>query len=138
MRDNPNARNQAIIDEFRANGGKVGGNFANAHILLLSHKGAKTGEPRINPLMYLPDGKRYLVFASMGGAPKNPAWYHNIVANSDVSIEVGTRKMNAKAKVITGEEHDQLYDRMAKSFPQFADYQKKTTRKIPVIALDPI
>ncbi len=138
MRDNPGERNRMIIEEFRANGGKVGGNFANAHILLLSHKGAKTGEARINPLMYLQDGKRYLVFASMGGAPKNPAWYHNLVANPNVSIEVGTRKMDAKAKVITGTEHDEIYDRMAKAFPQFDDYRKRTTRKIPVIALEPV
>ncbi len=138
MRDNPNERNRAIIAEFRANAGKVGGNFAGAHMLLLSHKGAKTGEARINPLMYLPDGKRFVVFASMGGAPKNPNWYHNLVAHPDVSIEVGTQKMNVKAKVITGPEHDQLYDRQAKAFPQFAEYQKRTTRKIPVIALEPI
>ena len=135
---NPNERNRAIIDEFRANAGKVGGNFANAYMLLLSHKGAKTGEPRINPLMYLPDGKRYLVFASMGGAPKNPNWYHNLVANPNVSIEVGTQRVNVRAVVITGAEHDELYDRMAKAFPQFAEYQKRTTRKIPVIALEPV
>lgn len=135
---NPNERKRAIIDEFRANAGKVGGNFANAYMLLLSHKGAKTGEPRINPLMYLPDGKRYLVFASMGGAPKNPNWYHNLVANPNVSIEVGTQRVNVRAVVITGAEHDELYDRMAKAFPQFAEYQKRTTRKIPVIALEPV
>ncbi len=135
---NPNERNRAIIDEFRANAGKVGGNFANAYMLLLSHKGAKTGEPRINPLMYLPDGKRYLVFASMGGAPKNPNWYHNLVANPNVSIEVGTQRVNVRAVVITGAEHDELYDRMGKAFPQFAEYQKRTTRKIPVIALEPV
>lgn len=138
MRDNPNERNRAIIEEFRANGGKVGGNYANAHMLLLSHKGAKTGEPRINPLMSLPDGKRYIVFASMGGGPKNPNWYHNLIANPNVSIEVGTLKMDVKAKVITGPERDQLYDRMAKTFPRFDDYQKRTTRKIPVIALEPV
>lgn len=138
MTTRPNDRNKAVIEEFRANQGKVGGNFANANVLLLHHKGARSGEPRLNPLMYLPDGKRYIVFASMGGAPKNPAWYHNIVANPNVSIEVGTQKMDAKAKVITGPERDQLYDRMAKSFPQFDDYRKSTTRKIPVIALEPV
>ena len=130
-----NDRNSATIKEFRENQGKVGGRFEGAPLLLLSTTGAKTGEARVNPLMYLPDGQRMLVFATRGGAPKSPGWYHNLVANPDVTVEVGTAKFPAKATVVTGTVRDEVYFKQASLYPQFAEYEKRTTRKIPVIAL---
>jgi deazaflavin-dependent oxidoreductase (nitroreductase family) len=130
-----NERNQGIITEFRSNSGKVGGNFEGAPMLLLSTKGAKTGLGRINPLMYLPDGDRWIVFASKGGAPKSPDWFHNLVANPAVTLEVGTESFEAESAVVTGEERDQLYARQAELYPQFGEYQTKTSRTIPVVAL---
>ncbi len=129
------SRNQAIIDEFRSNGGKVGGFFANTTLLLLSTTGAKSGQPRINPLACLQDGDRLVVFATKGGAPTSPDWYHNVVANPTVTVEVGTEKYEAEATVVTGEERDRIYARQAARVQAFADYEKKTTRKIPVVAL---
>ena len=128
--------NKQIIAEFRANAGKVGGPFAGAPMLLLSYVGAKSGEQRIAPLVYLPDGDRYLIFASMGGAPKNPAWYHNLMAQPAVSIEVGTETVPVKAVELKGEERDRLYAKQAELRPAFGEYQQKTTRTIPVIALE--
>lgn len=128
--------NQANIDEFRANGGKIGGIFTGKPMLLLTTTGAKSGKQRTNPLMYNTDGDRVLVFASKGGAPTHPDWYHNLVANPEVTVELGTEKFKARATVLTGEERNRLYQKQGEEFPQFADYQKKTTRKIPVIALE--
>ena len=129
--------NQSIIDEFRANDGKVGGPFEGAPMLLLTTTGAKSGQPRTAPLVYLPDGDRYVVFASKAGAPTNPDWYHNLVANPAVSVEVGSDRTDADAVVLTGEERDQLFAKQAERMPGFKDYQDKTTRVIPVVALQP-
>jgi len=129
--------NQSIVDEFRANGGKVGGPFEGAPMLLLTTTGAKSGQARTAPLVYLPDGDRYVVFASKAGAPTNPDWYHNLVANPSVSVEVGSDRTDADAVVLTGEERDQLFATRAERMPGFKDYQDKTTRVIPVISLRP-
>ena len=128
--------NQAIIEEFRANGGKVGGQFEGAPMLLLTTTGAKTGRRLTSPLVYAQDGDRLLVFASKAGAPTNPAWYHNLVANPTVTIEVGTETFDARATVLTGDERDRLYAEQAERMPNFATYQQNTTRVIPVVALE--
>lgn len=127
--------NERIIAEFRANGGKVGGRFAGAPMLLLATLGAKSGLRRTTPLVYLPDGDRYIIFASKGGAPTHPSWYHNLLAHPDTTIEVGSETVPVTAVVLTGEERDRLYARQAALRPAFAEYQAKTTRRIPVIAL---
>lgn len=132
----PNDWNKSIIEEFRANAGNVGGRFQGAPMVLLTTTGAKSGDRLTTPLVSLPDGDRLLVFASKGGAPKHPAWYHNLVANPTVTVEYGTETFEAEAKVITGEEHDRLYARQVAAFPGFGDYQKNTTRVIPVVALN--
>ena len=130
-----NERNRLLIEEFRNNEGKVSGSFAERPLLLLSTTGAKTGQQRINPLMYLPDGDRWLVFASKGGAPTSPDWFHNLVAHPIVTVEVGTEAFEADATVITGEERDRLYAQQAQLYPMFAEYEQRATRKIPVVAL---
>lgn len=130
-----NAWNKTIIDEFRGNAGKVGGTFAGATVLLLHTTGAKSGAERTNPLVYLPDGDRWVVIASKGGAPKNPDWYHNIVAQKDMTIEVGTESVDVEAEEVTGPERDALYARQVARFASFGDYEKATARKIPVIRL---
>jgi deazaflavin-dependent oxidoreductase (nitroreductase family) len=132
----PENFNTKIIREFRENEGKVGGPFEGAPLLLLTSTGAKSGQPRTSPVMYLPDDGRYVVFASKAGAPTNPDWYHNLVAHPDASIEVGTERFGVKATVITGAERDALYARQAGLYPGFAEYEAKTTRTIPVIALE--
>ena len=131
----PNDWNANIIAEFRANAGKVGGQFAGAPVLLLITTGAKTGRRHTTPMMYLPDGDRLLVFASKGGAPTNPDWYHNLVTHPRVTVEVGTDSYEAEAEVTSGSDRDQLYARQAELYPGFAEYEAKTTRTIPVIAL---
>ena len=131
----PNDWNSDVIKEFRENSGKVGGRFEGAPVLLLTTKGAKTGKTRITPLMYLPHDGRMFVFASKGGAPTNPDWYHNLVANPDVTLEVGTDTFQAKTSVVTGKERDEIYSKQALLFPGFGDYEKKTTRRIPVVEL---
>jgi len=132
--DDFNARN---IEEFRANRGHLGGNFDGAPILLLHSIGAKSGEERVNPMMYMADGDRYLVFASAAGADRNPAWYWNLTAHPDVSIEVGDRRLDVRAVELTGADRDVTYAEQARRYPGFADYQSKTTRVIPVVALVP-
>lgn len=133
--------NAQVIADFNANGGKPGGYFKDAPVLLLHSIGAKSGQERTQPLMYLPGGEgRWYVFASYGGAPKNPAWYHNLLANPDLDISVGDgatiSRVPVHARELEGEERDQTYARQANLFPQFADYEKKTTRDIiPVIEL---
>src|SRR4051812_16147165 len=112
-----NSWNENIINEFRENDGKVGGNFLGAPLLLLTTKGAKTGKETTSPLMYNTDGGRLLVFASKGGAPTNPAWYHNVMANPEVTVEVGTETFQAQAVVVTGEERDKLYAMHSEQFP---------------------
>ena len=128
--------NRAIIEEFRANEGKVGGQFEGAPVLLLTTTGARSGKRRTAPVMYMPDGERMIIFASKAGAPTNPAWYHNLIANPTVTIEVGDETVDADASVTTGAEREELFDRQAGLYPQFSDYAQKTTRQIPVIALE--
>jgi deazaflavin-dependent oxidoreductase (nitroreductase family) len=130
-----NDRNLRVIQEFRQNKGKVGGNFAGAPMVLLTTTGAKTGLKRTTPLMCLPDGDRIAVFASKGGAPTHPAWYHNMRANPRVTVEYGTETFEADASFPAGAERDGLYGRQASAYPQFAEYEKRTTRKIPVVVL---
>ena len=132
------ARNRRIIEEFRANAGKVGPPFEGRPMLLLHTVGRKTGQPRINPLVYLADGDRYVIIASKGGAPRDPQWYRNLMANPDVEIEVGTRTIPVKAVEVTGAERDELYARQAAIMPAFAQYQQRAGRVIPVIALEPV
>ncbi|MDG7006882.1 MAG: nitroreductase family deazaflavin-dependent oxidoreductase [Nitrososphaerota archaeon] len=129
--------NANVIAEFRSNHGKVGGQFKGAPLLLLHHRGAKTDEQRVNPVMYMKDGDRYLVFASKGGHDRNPDWYHNLKAHPDIEIEVGGEKIMVRAQEVKGPERDRLYAKQASLYPQFADYQSKTKRVIPVIALAP-
>lgn len=129
--------NEKIIDEFRSNEGRLGGPFEGAPMLLLHTTGARTGAERINPMMYLDlEGRRY-VFASKAGAPTNPDWYRNLVANPSVSVEVGTETYSAKAKPLEGEERDRVYAEQARRYNGFAEYQEKTDRIIPVVELTP-
>jgi deazaflavin-dependent oxidoreductase (nitroreductase family) len=130
--------NEQIIDDFRANEGRVGGDFAGAPLLLLHSTGAKSGAERVNPTMYLADGNRYLVFASKGGAPTNPAWYHNLKANPRATIEVGTRTVQVEAVELEGAERARMYEKQAQLYPGFATYQENTDRLIPVLALTPV
>ncbi len=132
--------NRQVIEEFRASQGVVdtaaGGFFKGKPVLILHATGAKTGAERITPLMYLDEGDRRFVFASNGAAPKNPDWYHNIKANPGVTVEMGTESYPATASVIAGPERDRIYAAMAAAWPQFGEYEEKTARKIPVVALD--
>jgi deazaflavin-dependent oxidoreductase (nitroreductase family) len=130
--------NAAIIEEFRANGGKVGGNFEGAPLLLLHSTGAKSGAERVNPTMYqdLGDG-RLAVFASKAGAETNPDWYHNVVANPEVSAEIGTETRRFTARVAGSAERGPIWAKQKHDYPGFADYEQKTTREIPVVILEP-
>ncbi|MDB4873258.1 MAG: cell entry protein [Gemmatimonadales bacterium] len=128
--------NRAIIDEFRANEGSVGGPFEGAPVLLLTSTGARSGERRTTPVMYLPDGERMVIFASKGGAPTNPAWFHNLRANPAATVEVGPETVDVNAVITSGEERERLFARQSELYPQFADYAQKTTREIPVVALE--
>jgi deazaflavin-dependent oxidoreductase (nitroreductase family) len=130
--------NHRNIEEFRANHGKLGGSFEGAPVLLLHTIGARSGEERVNPTMYLADGERYLVFASAAGADRNPAWYWNLMANPDVaSIEVGDEHLDVRAVELKGAERDAKYAEQARRYPGFTDYERKTSRTIPVVALLP-
>ncbi len=129
------AFNKAIIDEFRANKGVVGGQFAGAPLLLLSTTGAKSGLARVNPLVYLADGDRQIIIASFAGAPTSPPWYHNLLANPEVGVEMGSENFKASAGVLDEPERTELYAKMVEIMPVFSEYQSKTTRVIPVIAL---
>ena len=130
-----NSWNKQIIAEFRANGGKVGGDFEGRNLLLLHTVGRKSGQPRINPVAYLADGDRYVIVASKAGAPNHPDWYHNVVANPDVHIEVGTEEIQAHATVADEPERTHLYEKMEVMSSAFSEYKNKTTRTIPVIIL---
>ena len=127
--------NQQIIAEFRANEGKVGGIFANNSLLLLHTTGAKSGQERVNPLVTFEDGDRLVVAASKGGAPTNPDWYYNIVANPQVSVEYGPEQFQAQATITSEPERTELYDKLATEFAGFAEYKEKTTRVIPIVTL---
>jgi len=130
-----NDRNAKIIQEFRANSGKVGGPFAGRTLLLLHTVGAKSGKERINPVAYTTDGDRLVIIASKGGAPSNPGWYYNLLANPLVTVEVGTEQFQVRAAATAEPERTRLYQKMVESMPGFADYERKTTRVIPVITL---
>ena len=134
--DGVNDWNKQIIAEFRANGGKVGGPFEGATMLLLHHVGARSGTERVSPLAYFPDGDRMLIIASAAGAPKNPDWYHNIKATPRVEVEVGTGTVAVEAQELLGAERDEKWAEITTKAPGFADYQTKTSRVIPVIALE--
>ncbi len=127
--------NAKIIEEFRANHGKVGGQFEGAPVLLLHTIGAKTGAERINPMMYLDYEGRRFVFASKAGADSNPDWFRNLVAHSEVTVEIGAETLTATATVLEGTERDRIYDEQATRYPGFAEYQQKTRRVIPVVEL---
>ena len=137
MSTSPQDFNARIIEEFRANQGVVGGPFEGATLLLLQHVGARSGKDRINPLVYNRDGDRYVVFASKAGAPTNPDWYHNLKANPNVTIEVGTDTIDVVASEASGDERERLFSAQVERSPQFGDYQSKTDRVIPVIVLTP-
>jgi deazaflavin-dependent oxidoreductase (nitroreductase family) len=128
--------NTKIIEEFRANHGKVGGPFEGAPLLLLHTTGAKSGQARVSPVMYQADGDDHVVFASKAGAPTNPDWYHNLLANPRASIEVGDQTLDVVAKVVEDDERERLWSRQKELYPGFADYEAKTTRQIPVVALE--
>ena len=131
--------NGKVIEEFRANGGKVGGWFEGATLLLLHHTGAKSGTERVNPLVYQQVGDSYAIFASAAGAPQDPQWFRNLVAHPNVTVEVGTDTINARARVATPQERDPIYDRQKEIASNFADYEKSAApRVIPVILLDPV
>jgi len=128
--------NRRVIEEFRANEGRVGAPFEGADLLLLTSTGAKSGEPRTTPVVYLKDGGRMVIFASKAGAPTHPAWYHNLLANPDATVEVGTEKVAVHAVITSGEERERLFEAQVERSPQFAEYRAKTTRVIPVVALE--
>ncbi len=130
--------NSKIIEEFRANGGKVGGQFEGAPLLLLHTVGARTGQQRVNPMMYQPVAGGYAVFASKGGAPVNPDWYYNVLAHPRVTAEIGTATVELVARVAEGEEREQIWSAQKAAYPGLADYERKTTRQIPVIVLKPV
>jgi deazaflavin-dependent oxidoreductase (nitroreductase family) len=129
--------NARIIDEFRANEGRVGGPFAGIPLLLLHHTGARSGQERTSPLAYLADDGRYVVIASKGGAPSHPAWYHNLSANPATTIEVGNDTIGVVASEAVGEERNRLYRAQAERIPQFGEYERKAGRVIPVMVLTP-
>ena len=128
--------NTKIIAEFRANGGKVGPPFEGAPMVLLTSTGAKSGKDRVNPLVYSTDGDRLVIIASKGGAPTNPDWYYNVKANPSVTLEVGEETFPATATVVEGDERDRLFAAQAELMPGFKDYEKATTRVIPVVVLE--
>ena len=131
-------RNTGIIEEFRSHEGKVGGYFDGASMLLLHTVGAKSGTPRVNPLVYLPDGERFVIFATKGGSPTHPDWYHNLMAHPDVDVEIGTETIPVHATEIQDEaEREALYARQVERREGFAEYPEKAQgRRIPIIALE--
>jgi deazaflavin-dependent oxidoreductase (nitroreductase family) len=129
--------NDKIIEEFRANGGKVGGPFDGAPILLLHTTGAKTGQQRVHPMMYRPVDGGYAVFASKAGAPTSPDWYHNLVANPNVQAEIGTQTLAMRARVADAAEREPIWTAQKTEYPGFQGYEEKTTRQIPVVILEP-
>jgi len=130
-----NVKNQKIIDEFRASGGKLKW-FGS--LLLLHTQGAKSGQERVNPVVYMQDGERWLIVASKGGAPTNPDWFYNIKANPNVTVEIGAETLPARANIIPEPERTRLYDKIANAMPSFAEYRSRTTRTIPIVALMPV
>lgn len=138
MATSPADFNAQVIEEFRANEGRVGGMFEGGDLLLLHHVGAKSGTERVNPLVYRRDGERYVVFASKAGAPTHPAWYLNLTANPDAKIEVGNETIDVVASDAEGEERDRIYAENAERYPQFSEYEASAGgRVIPVVILTP-
>ncbi len=130
-----NEWNNRIVEEFRANGGRVGGQYAGRTLLLLHTTGARSGEARVNPLSYTREGDQLVVLASKGGAPIHPDWYYNVLANPEVTVEVGGEQFQAHATIPAEPERTRLFDQVAAVLPHFANYQRKTTRAIPVVTL---
>ncbi|MEV5821910.1 nitroreductase family deazaflavin-dependent oxidoreductase [Micromonospora harpali] len=130
--------NERVIAEFRANGGRVGGQFAGAPLLLLHTVGARSGQARVNPMMYQEVDGGYAVFASKAGAPTNPDWYHNVLAHPRVRAEIGTETVELVARVAAGEERERIWSAQKAAYPGFADYERKTDRRIPVVVLEPV
>jgi deazaflavin-dependent oxidoreductase (nitroreductase family) len=128
--------NVKVIEEFRANDGKVGGNFEGAPLLLLHSRGAKSGQERVNPMMYQAVGDGFAVFASKSGADTNPDWYHNLRAHPEASVEVGRDTIEVTARVLDDEEREPVWQEQKSRYPGFADYEKQTTRVIPVVMLE--
>ncbi len=129
--------NRQTIEEFRANEGKVGGPFEGAPLLLLHTTGARSGQERVNPVMYQDLGGPVAVFASKAGAPDNPDWYHNLRANPEVTAEIGTETRSFRARTATAEERAPIWAKQKQDYPGFADYESKTSREIPVVILEP-
>ncbi|GCE46062.1 deazaflavin-dependent oxidoreductase (nitroreductase family) [Thermosporothrix hazakensis] len=127
--------NRQIIEQFRANGGKIEGQTEGQGMLLLTTTGAKTGKQHTTPLACIADDDRFIVIASYAGAPHNPAWYHNLLAHPEVQVETGTETVKMTATVATGAERERLWAKMLQVYPGFAEYQRKTTRQIPVVIL---
>ncbi len=132
-----NDYNAPVIEEFRTNHGIVGGDFEGKPLLLLHHKGARSGIERVNPLMYQRLDHGYAIFASKGGAPTNPGWFYNLRANPSVRVEIGDATYPVVARVADSEERAKLWEKQKRDYPQFADYEQKTTRTIPVLVLEP-
>jgi deazaflavin-dependent oxidoreductase (nitroreductase family) len=130
--------NRNLIQDLRANGKATSGPFEGRHVLVLTTKGAKSGEVRENPLVYTRDGDGYVIVASKGGAPTHPAWYHNLVKHPEVTVETGREKFKARARIASDDEYERLYANHADINPGFHDYRKKTSRKIPVVILERI
>ncbi|MDX1689698.1 MAG: nitroreductase family deazaflavin-dependent oxidoreductase [Acidimicrobiia bacterium] len=129
--------NREVIDEFRASGGTVGGFFADKDLLLLHHIGARSGRTRVTPLLRQSVGEGWAVFASAGGAPEHPGWYHDLVAEPNVAVEVGAETIPVTAKVLEGAERDEVWDRQVERHPFFGDYEDRSGRTIPVVLLEP-
>ena len=129
--------NTKVIEEFRANGGKVQ-SFGNAPLLILHTTGAKSGEERESPVLYREQGDDLVIFASFAGAPVNPAWFHNLVANPEATIELGTETRTVRARIAEGEERDLLWEWNKQDYATFGDYETKTDRVIPVVILEPV
>lgn len=136
MSEERRARNQQVVEEFRANGGVVGGMFATVQLLLLHHVGAKSGTAHISPLAYLADGENWVIFAANGGRPMHPGWYHNLRENPAAAVEVASGTYNVSARITQGKEREDLCDRFRESSPYFGNFEKATEREIPVVVLE--
>ena len=135
MAETPEEYNAKVIGEFRANSGRVGGMWEESPLLLLHHTGAVSGVSRVNPVAYLPDDGRYFIWAANGGAPKHPAWYHNLTEHPVTRIEVGSKMIDVGAEEATGDERERLFAKAAERYPQLADIATKTERIIPLVVL---
>ncbi|MEX1218672.1 MAG: nitroreductase/quinone reductase family protein [Acidimicrobiales bacterium] len=134
--DELNNWNQQIMDEFRSHGGRVGGQFEGVPMVIVHHAGAKTGTIRHTPLTYLPIGEDLAIFGTKGGSPTNPAWYHNLIANPETVVELGSETISVRVREAKGAERDELFDRQKKAMPPFVDYEAATSRVIPVLVIE--